>query len=368
MRKIVSLISGIVLILLAYYISNEIASSKKTSKVIVNELSKAVYVEKVKNISNPISIKANGKLTSSNRIEIYSEVQGIFKLGEKKFKPGQSYTKGETMIEIDGDEFFASVKATKSELHNLITSVLPDLKLDYKNNFEVWEDYVKKFDINQPITNLPKPLTEKEKFFITGRGIYSLYYKVKNLEERILKYKIKAPFDGSLINTSITQGTLVKFGQKLGEYIDPSIFELEVSVPSQYSNFLKIGKKINYNSVFNKNHTGEIIRINNSIDKSTQTISVFVEFKSIDLKEGMYCEVDIPMKSEDNSYSISRSLLIDNDKIFYVKDDLTLDLITVQKIFFDKKNVIVKGIPDGINILSKQISGAYPGMQVKITN
>ena len=69
MRKIVSLISGIVLILLAYYISNEIASSKKTSKVIVNELSKAVYVEKVKNISNPISIKANGKLTSSNRIE-----------------------------------------------------------------------------------------------------------------------------------------------------------------------------------------------------------------------------------------------------------------------------------------------------------
>lgn len=272
------------------------------------------------------------------------------------------------MIEIDGDEFFASVKATKSELHNLITSVLPDLKLDYKNNFEVWEDYVKKFDINQPITNLPKPLTEKEKFFITGRGIYSLYYKVKNLEERILKYKIKAPFDGSLINTSITQGTLVKFGQKLGEYIDPSIFELEVSVPSQYFNFLKIGKKINYNSVFNKNHTGEIIRINNSIDKSTQTISVFVEFKSIDLKEGMYCEVDIPMKSEDNSYSISRSLLIDNDKIFYVKDDLTLDLITVQKIFFDKKNVIVKGIPDGINILSKQISGAYPGMQVKITN
>ena len=186
--------------------------------------------------------------------------------------------------------------------------------------------------------------------------------------ERILKYKIKAPFDGSLINTSITQGTLVKFGQKLGEYIDPSIFELEVSVPSQYSNFLKIGKKINYYSVFNKNHTGEIIRINNSIDKSTQTISVFVEFKSIDLKEGMYCEVDIPMKSEDNSYSISRSLLIDNDKIFYVKDDLTLDLITVQKIFFDKKNVIVKGIPDGINILSKQISGAYPGMQVKITN
>ena len=62
------------------------------------------------------------------------------------------------------------------------------------------------------------------------------------------------------------------------------------------------------------------------------------------------------------------TLLIDNDKIFYVKDDLTLDLITVQTIFFDKKNVIVKGIPDGINILSKQISGAYPGMQVKITN
>ena len=166
MRKIVSLISGIVLILLAYYISNEIASSKKTSKVVMNELSKAVYVEKVKNISNPISIKANGKLTSSNRIEIYSEVQGIFKLGGKKFKPGQSYTKGETMIEIDGNEFFASVKATKSELHNLITSVLPDLKLDYKNNFEVWKDYVKKFDINQPITNLPKPLTEKDILFI----------------------------------------------------------------------------------------------------------------------------------------------------------------------------------------------------------
>ena len=64
---------------------------------------------------------------------------------------------------------------------------------------------------------------------MVGRGIESAYYKVKNLEERLLKHKIKAPFDGVLVKGNISEGEYIVPNQMLGEFIDPNNFEVGVS-------------------------------------------------------------------------------------------------------------------------------------------
>ncbi len=50
--------------------------------------------------------------------------------------------------------------------------------------------------------------SEKENYFITGRGIVSSYYNLKNLEQRLSKYVISAPFSGILTEALVTEGTL----------------------------------------------------------------------------------------------------------------------------------------------------------------
>ena len=155
-------------------------------------------------------------------------------------------------------------------------------------------------------------------------------------------------------------------GQKLGTYINTNIFELEVSVPSKYGDKLEIGKSVTFNSTLNTTHQGKIIRINNSIDDSSQSIRVFIEFKSNNLKDGMYSEVNIPLGNIDQSFSLSRSLLINDSFVYYVKENMTIGIMNVQPMFYDDEYVVVKGLKDGLKILKTYIPGVYDGMKVKI--
>ena len=52
-------------------------------------------------------------------------------------------------------------------------------------------------------------------------------------------------------------------------------------------------------------------------------------------------------------------------KLYIVKDGL-LDLIPVNPVYFSDKEVVIKGLPNGTQFLSKPIPGAYAGMRVKI--
>ena len=60
-----------------------------------------------------------------------------------------------------------------------------------------------------------------------------------------------------------------------------------------------------------------------------------------------------------------RSLLLENDKVFVVRDSI-LDVIDVEPVYFSNKKVVLKKIPDGTTMVSKPVVGAYAGMLVKI--
>ncbi|MGO4912292.1 efflux RND transporter periplasmic adaptor subunit [Leeuwenhoekiella sp. W20_SRS_FM14] len=367
MLKAVRLILGLVILGVAIAIGYSIANRDKDIPVKVDKVVKTVFVEEVKNDTVPIVIPANGNLVAKNRLELYAEVQGIFRSSAHDFKVGQSYTRGETLLNLDSSEYYASVQAAKSELYNLVTSIMPDLRLDYPEIFQKWQTYLNGFDINKSTPQLPETDSQKERYFITGRGLYSSYYNVKNLEQRLGKYRITAPFSGILTEAPVNKGTLVRPGQKLGEFIDTSVYELEVAIGKKFSDLLTIGEKVALTTVDGtKEYTGKVVRVNGRVDQTTQTIKVFIEIAGADsLKEGMFLQANLEAKDEPDAISIPRQLLVDNSQIYVIRDGL-LDLIDVNPVYFSDKEVIIKGVPDGTQYLSKSVPGAYAGMRVKI--
>ncbi|MDY7395627.1 efflux RND transporter periplasmic adaptor subunit [Aureibaculum sp. 2210JD6-5] len=366
MRKILLSAIGVAIIILAlvasyYIVENSIKPKPKVEKVI-----KTVFSETVKNTTVPIVIPANGTLVAKNRLELYSEVQGVFQGSSKDFKAGQAYKKGQTLISINSSEYYASVQSAKSDLYNAITAIMPDLRLDYPSVFPAWNTYLTNFDISKSVAPLPETNDEKANYFVTGRGIITAYYNVKNLEQRLSKYRISAPFNGVLTEALVTKGTLIRPSQKLGEFIDTSVYELELAIGKTFSDLLKIGESVKLKTPDDdKTYEGKVTRINGKIDQTTQTIKVFVEVRGTSLKEGMYLEAQLEAKEEPNAIKISRKLLIDESEIFIIKDSI-LDVIKVDPVYFSPKEVVIKGVPDGTKILSKSIPGAYAGMLVKI--
>jgi len=365
MRKIILALLGVLLIIASVYVSKLIISNKNTIRKAPPKVIKTVYVDTVLNSTIPIIIPANGNLIAKRRLEIYSEVQGIFKPASKLFKPGEKYNKNEIFITINNTEYYSSVQSAKSNLINSIVAIMADLRLDFPDIYPKWQAYIKSFDLDKTTPKLPKMSSEKENYFITGRGIVSNYYSVKNLEERLTKYTIKAPFKGILTESLVTEGTLIRNNQKLGEYIDPTIYEMEVSLGKNYASLLKIGENVQLNNLENtKKYTGKISRINGSVNTDTQTIAVFIEIKNSSLKEGMYLEAKLNAKNEPNAIEINRSLLLDENKIFIVRDNV-LDIMEVTPTYFSETKVVLKNIPDKTIILSNPFPGAFVGMSVK---
>lgn len=367
-RKIALSIIGGLLIIGSFFGAKYIVNSKTTPKPRPEKVVKTVMVETVKNGNVPIIVPANGNLVAKRRVELYAEVQGVFKSGNKLFKPGQEYRAGEILIRIDAAEYYANVQSSKSNLYNLITSIMPDLRLDYPEVFDKWQSFLANFDINKSVPPLPEMNTDKEKYFISGRGILTNYYTIKNLEQRLAKYTIAAPFNGVLTEALVTEGTLVRSGQKLGEFINTNDYELEVAISKTYSDLLNVGEVVQLKSIDNnKTYQGKVTRINGRVDLASQTITAFIEVKDPDLREGMYLEAHLKAKEEPNSIEINRSLLLETEEIYVVRDSV-LDLIPVKPVYFSDNKVVLKDVPDGITILSKPVMGAYAGMLVKVFN
>mgnify|MGYP000020234696 FL=1 len=365
MRKLILVILGVLFITGAIYGAKMIINSKSKTRKAPSKVIKTVFVDTVKNTSIPIIIPANGNLVAKRRVEIYSEVQGIFKPNSKLFKPGEKYQKNEAFISINDTEYYANVQLAKSNLYNSIAAVLADLRLDFPEVFPKWEAYLKSYDLNKSTPKLPKMISEKENYFITGRNIVSNYYTVKNLEQRLSKYNISAPFKGILTEALVTEGTLIRSNQKLGEFIDPLVYEMEVSLSKTFASLLEVGETVELNNLERtKKYTGIVSRVNGSINSATQTIAVYIEIKNSSLKEGMYLEANLNTKNEKNAIEINRGLLLDENKVFIVRDSV-LDMIDVRPVYFSDTKVVLKEVPDGTIILSSPFPGAYVGMMVK---
>lgn len=366
LRKIILSIVGVLLIVLAFFFAGKIIDSKKSMKPSAQKVVKTVFTEVVKNGTVPIVVPANGNLNAKKRVELYAEVQGVFTVGNTLFKTGTRYRKGETIIRINASEYTASVQSAKSNLYNELTSIMPDLRLDYPDIYPKWQKYLSGYDLDKSTPELPEMTDEKEKFFISGRGILASYYNVKNLEQRLSKYRISAPFDGVLTEALVTEGTLVRSGQKLGEFINTEVYELEVAVSKAFSDLLKVGEKVALSNLTKtKTYEGTVARINGRVDQASQTIKAFIEVKDNTLREGMYLEANLDAREEPDAIEIDRNLLQENNQIFVVRDTI-LDLIDVKPVYFSDRRVVVKEVPDGTVIMSKPLLGAYTGMAVKI--
>jgi multidrug efflux pump subunit AcrA (membrane-fusion protein) len=347
-------------------IAGKIIAGKKKPETVVNQVVKPVYVDTVTNQTIALNMNVNGSIEAYRKVELFAEVQGVLKPNGKLFKAGESYSSGSTILSIDDSEFRASIVAQRSTLYNQIMSAMPDMQLDYPGAFPKWQAYLNSFNVNSSLPSLPSFDSDQEKYYINSRSIITSFYNIKNLEERLSKYQISAPFSGIVTEALVNNGTLIRSGQKLGEFIDPSRYELAISLGESFKDLVRIGNSVKLNNIDNtQSFTGRVSRINNVVDPNTQSIQVFIEVSSNKLSEGMYLEAQLEGQKVSGVYEIPRKLLVNNKELFIVIDD-KLKKVPVNIIHFTKETALIKDLAEGTILLKKNVPGAYDGMLVTI--
>lgn len=332
------------------------------------KMAPTVETIKVNNQEIQAPITVTGKLMSYEKMDVYAEVSGILRKSSNRFREGNRFGTGSILVSIDDQEARLNILSQKSRLLNAITQLLPDLKLDYPDAFQKWQKYIDNFKMEQTIAPLPKTSSTKEKYFILAKNIYDQYYTIKSAEARLKKYNVYAPFSGVVTEASIYPGTLVRNGQKLGEFINPFNFEFEATVSLKDIDLIKIGDQVTlYSEDISGKWQGSIRRISDKMDAATQTVKVFVGTTGKNLREGMYLKGEINAATIQEATSLSRNLIINKNQVYVIKDD-KLDLQEVKILRYTGNSVVVKGLKNGTLLPKNTVSGAFVGMKVKVAN
>jgi len=367
--SILSILLAILILIGAFYGSKHLSSQKEAPKrKEVPKVTKTVKTQSVNTESIQSAIPIDGRLVAYEKVDLFAEVGGLLLATEKRFKEGVYYEEDEVIFRVDNEELNLNILGQKSNLQTAITQMLPDLKFDYLDSFQQWEAYLNNFKLDGRLKAFPKPLSQKEKYFVASRNIHSLYYAIKGQEERLRKYLISAPFSGVVTAANTQAGSVVGPGQPLGQMMRSGSYELEAMVNLRDLKFIKTGYKVDLRSEDIANTwTGKIRRISSQLDPSTQMVKVFVGVNGRGLREGMFLNGEIAAKVVDDVVEIPRSLLVDGEQVYVVKDSI-LSLQTVEIVQQNAEMVLVRGLEEGAQLLDQNVIGAFEGMKVQTLN
>jgi len=362
-KKILPVLIVIILSVLVFVFLRNMKKPPKRMNNGNNVLSVSTMTVKVDDIQ--LKVPVIGKLVAQNHVQIFSEVQGVLESGQKQFLEGVYYKKGEILLSINSKDTEYNVKAQRSSLLTQIAQILPELKFDFPDSYEQWQTYLADFDVEKSIRPLPEPMTDREKYYISAKGIYQTYYNIKNIENTFSKYRIKAPFNGTVVSSNIKPGTLVRGGQILGEFMSTFVYDLESSVTVEQAKLLKIGDKTYLKSEDNsKIVEGNISRINDNVDPNTLMVNVYITVKGNDLWEGMYLSGDIYSSKIVSAIEIPRRIITNNNTVFVIIDSIATES-QVEIISLNGDNAVVTGLVDGVKI-STNSQNIYNGQKVII--
>ena len=368
-QKIILAIGVVILagsIFLSQFLAGQAGKSSNSEKGSSqsNQSARRVATQEVQVSEVQAFIDITGRLQAEDKIDIYAEVTGVLKPTRVDFKVGNKFKRGALLLRIDDSEARQSLRSAKSNYVNTLASVIPDLEIDFPEASDKWNQYLLDFDVNEPLPPLPEPSSKRIKLFLTARQVYTQYYEILQSEERLNKYRIYAPFTGTLTQASINKGTLVRSGQKLGEFIRSGVYELETAVSTDEIPYIAVGDSVMLSSIrIGKDYPGQVVRINEQVESNTQTVKVFVRVADPDLKAGMYLEGRIKGQLFENATELRRDVLVNNSKVFLLEDS-TAVLTQVTPLKTSDTTAIVRGLKEGVTLISEDNLASFEGTKV----
>jgi len=343
---------------------------KSQKKSTVSETKKApqvrvVDVQQFKNEDLRNRIQIDGRLSAFEKINLSAEVTGRMLPGTSH-RVGSHFKKGELLFKIDGEDDKYSLYAQRSSLLNAITQIMPDLKFDYPEAFQKWQNYLNDFDIQKAVKPLPNVGANNEKYFIAGKNIYNLFYSIKATEDRLKNYNIYAPFNGVFLTVNAFPGSLVSVGSNLGQIMNTYRYEMTAPIGLDDLKYLSVGQSVEVNSSeLNKSWTGKVSRISNTIDQTTQSIPVYVSVSGKGLKDGIFVKGEISGEQLKDVTVIPRSLIVDENKVFILDEGKAMKK-QVEIITRTDEEVIVGGLTDQDQVITTGVNNIYDGQNVKL--
>jgi multidrug efflux pump subunit AcrA (membrane-fusion protein) len=369
-RTIITLIAVAVLLGIGFAAMNYMIANRQMPEARAPEESRLfVRAKPVEYRMNDATITATGRLTSQHDIDLSAEVQGQILPGHVSLKEGTKFRKGDLLIRIFEEEAKNNLRASKSRFLNSIAGILPDIRIDFKESFDKWNDFFNAININQDLPGLPPMDSDKEKIFLASRNILNDYYSIQSAEVRLEKYRIYAPFNGSFTQVFMEVGSVANPGSRIATLIRTDKLELAVPVEVGDIYWVRIGDRVRITTEDgSREWMGQVVRKSDFVDPATQSITVYVSVESDGanpLFQGQYLKAMFETKGVENSMEIPRNAVFNKNQVYIIEDDrLKKSQVAILK--HNQNTVLINGLPEGTHVVVEPLVNASEGTLAEI--
>ena len=323
-------------------------------------------VVKVTNEDRDIYLSSYGQISSYKSIDINSEVSGKLKKGSVELKPGVKFRKGQVLVYIENDEVWYNLASRKGSFINMVAAIMPDIKFDFPSEYKKWDDYLKSIKLNKDIPELPSWNSDKEKILIASKGVLAEFFSIKSLEANTHKYQIRAPFDGTILESFIDVGTNINMGSRIIKVIQTGNYEVKVPMSLDDLEKLREEKEV---EIFNSKNeligVGLLNRYTNVINQSTQSVDVYFKIKPLDGREllnGMYINIALKGTVIPNAVILPRRA-VSRDSVYLVQDSsLMTKSVNIER--FKGDSVYVTGLNNGDRVVINSVGAIVDSLKV----
>jgi len=300
---------------------------------------------------------ATGNAMANKEMEMNAKLGGEFILKNhprynRPYKLGDRVKVGQPFMEIKDKEYVNAISLESKEMN---------LQLAEKT-------YQKQISVFEKGGVTERELQNAELQVTTAKN------DLENAQIRLDKMKMSIPITGVIVDfPNYTPNSIIQQGTFLGKIMDYSKMYIDVNLPENTMNEIKIGQAVqltNY-SVPDDTLSGKITEISPAIDISTRTYLAKVRFSNPNLliRPGMFVKTLIKVKQKDNIIIIPKEIIISDQlgkRVFVVEENTAVERIIETGIENDNMIEVVSGLEENERLVVKGFETLRNKSKVKV--
>jgi RND family efflux transporter MFP subunit len=382
-RRLLNLLLSLLIILLglvvATYMTHKTPKAQKRAPVKAIPL---VEVQVVQPGDHRIMVPAMGTVVPAREVVLKAQVSGKVLSLHPEFIAGGYIRENDEILKIDPVDYQLTVTLAQAKVKDAESG----LELAEEEANAAKEEWLLLNEGDAKTKDKPPPLVAKEPQLAAAQArLKAEQAELQKAELDLKRTSVRAPFNGIVRTKSVELGSLVTPQDPLAELVGVDEYWIQVSVPVDYLKWISVpkrkGKKGSQVRVMHRSGyawTGEVIELLGDLETEGRMARILVAVKDpLALKDsgqttrplliGEYVRVEIEGSSLSQVFRIPRVALRENDTIWIVADDSTLDIRAVTTIWRDTQTVFLEqGLNPGDKLIVSDLAAPVEGMKIQM--
>jgi RND family efflux transporter MFP subunit len=364
-----------------------------------------------------LTIESYGTVQPQLTLKLVAEVRGQIVKRHPAFEEGGYVAEGDELIVIDPRDYALEVESRRAqirqtsaelerldmELRNLEATMriaesdvaLARSELERLRNLagrqvvaqsvadQTEQKYLASLERLQGLENQKALIPPRRELLKAQRSMTEVMLRQAQLN--LERTRIKAAFDGWVLEKLVEVGQHVTAGQVVGTIYQAGSLEIEVSIPLSDMQWLPAGfsaenpvtAEVIYEEAAGIHRwPGRVIRQKAQMDAATRTLALVVAVdpaadgkqapQTMPLRPGMFVKVEIAGRAVADAFLLPRYVVYPGDVVYTVVEDrLHVQPVRVLRAYKDEV-IVDEGIGEGDLIIRTPLSAGAEGMKVRI--